>query len=152
MGEPYVKVPLSVVHAKLSPEAKWMLVLLANHRNMNGDSFLTKSITWYKDSLNLTEWEVRRALKELEENGLIDKKTGRTNSYRLSKFNEMYPENTTGYSENTTGYSENISGTYTSIYKRKYKKENSKLISKSARAREREEMQYSPDLFKRRAD
>ena len=150
MGEPYVKVPLWVLMATdLKPQSRLLLEYMINFRSMNGDGkALCKSAKGLGEALGIPTTTVKRSIAELESRGLIEVQKGHVSSYRVQS-------NMDRVQSNMDQSQSNMDQPYTFIYKRNNKrnlKESSKLISKSARAREREEMQYNPDLFKRRAD
>ena len=138
MGEPYVKVPLWVLMATdLKPQSRLLLEYMINFRSMNGDGkALCKSAKGLGEALGIPTTTVKRSIAELESRGLIEVQKGHVSSYRVQS--------------NMDRVQSNMDRPYTSIYKINNKNNSSKLISKSARAREREEMQYSPDLFNKR--
>ena len=177
MGEPYVKFPLSILTSDLKPQSKILFAYMLNFRSMNGDGkALCKSAKELGEALNISTTTVKRSIAELESRGLIEVQKGHVSSYRVqsnmdqSQSNMDRVQSNMDQSQSNMDQSQsnmdrvqsnmdrvqsNMDQPYTFIYKRNNKrnlKESSKLISKSARAREREEMQYSPDLFKRRAD
>ena len=163
MGEPYVKFPLSILTSDLKPQSKILFAYMLNFRSMNGDGkALCKSAKELGEALNISTTTVKRSIAELESRGLIEVQKGHVSSYRVQSNMDRVQSNMDRVQSNMDQSQSNMDQSqsnmdqpYTFIYKRNNKrnlKESSKLISKSARAREREEMQYNPDLFKRRAD
>ena len=159
MGEPYVKVPLWVLMATdLKPQSRLLLEYMINFRSMNGDGkALCKSAKGLGEALGIPTTTVKRSIAELESRGLIEVQKGHVSSYRVQSNMDRVQSNMDQSQSNMDQSQSNMDRVqsnmdrpYTSIYKINNKNNSSKLISKSARAREREEMQYSPDLFNKR--
>ena len=165
MGESYVKVPISILTSDLKPQSKLLFAYMLNFRNMNGDGkALCKSAKELGEALNISTTTVKRSIAELESRGLIEVQKGYASSYRVqsnmdqsqstmdqTRSNMDRTRSTMDRTRSTMDQTRsNMDRSYTFIYKRNYKKNSLKLISKSARAREREEKQFDQDMFGKR--
>lgn len=134
MGDAFVKYPIDVLECKeIGAAARIIYGEILNYQNMNFKNPISKSYGWFMDRLGLSEREVRTGLKELEENRLITKKSGRPNSYSIWSYSQISRTNS---QINLVTASDNLvtaSDTYT-LYKKNIKR-NSKRILKEGGAR-----------------
>ena len=161
MRDPYVKVPLSIITSDLKPQSKVLLAYMINFKNMNGgEKPICKSARELGEAVNLTSTTVQRSLAELESRGLIEVQKGHVSSYFVQP-NMGQDQPNMGQDQPNMGQDQPNMGRFNPnrvnpihLYIKENKKESLKQISKSARTREREEYQFSPDLFdrKRKAD
>lgn len=134
MGDAFVKYPIDVLECKeIGAAARIIYGEILNYQNMNFKNPISKSYGWFMDRLGLSEREVRTGLKELEENRLITKKSGRPNSYSIWSYSQISRTNS---QINLVTASDNLvtaSDTYT-LYKKNIKR-NSKRILKEVGVR-----------------
>ena len=82
MGEPYVKVPLSILTSDLKPQSKLLFAYMLNFRNMNGNwKALCKSAKELGEALKIPATTIQRSIAELESRGLIEVQKGHVSSY-----------------------------------------------------------------------
>lgn len=134
MGDAFVKYPIDVLECKeIGAAARIIYGEILNYQNMNFKNPVSKSYRWFMDRLGLSEREVRTGLKELEENRLITKKSGRPNSYSIWSYSQI---SRTNGQINLVTASDNLvtaSDSYT-LYKKNIKR-NSKRILKEGGVR-----------------
>ena len=146
MGEPYVKVPLSILTSDLKPQSKLLFAYMLNFRNMNGNwKALCKSAKELGEALKIPATTIQRSIAELESRGLIEVQKGHVSSY-LVQPTMGQDQPTMGQDQPTMGQDQPTMGQpYTFIYKRNNKRNIKEKGEK--RARTREQLTYDADLF-----
>ena len=142
MGDAFVKYPIDVLECKeIGAAARIIYGEILNYQNMNFKNPVSKSYRWFMDRLGLSEREVRTGLKELEENRLITKKSGRPNSYSIWSYSQISRTNS---QINLVTASDNLvtaSDTYT-LYKKNIKRNSKRILKEGGEPRDEAERKF----------